>query len=234
MASTAEGLSGAIAVDFGKTCIRGIVFDMDGLLLDTERLYMRAYQQACHESGVELKDETYFDMIGHRADTSHAILRRAIGADAPINVIIDASRRYYYNYIEHDGIPLLKGAEDLVKYFAKKGLPMAIATSTFYDLACNKLDLVNLRRYFVDIVSGDRVTHGKPKPEIYLKACKLLELPPTECLALEDSPTGLRAAHSAGLATVLVPDLKPSTAEAFALADKTYTTLDDFLKYLKR
>lgn len=212
-----------------RSC-KAILFDMDGLMLDTERIYMRAYQQAGLEHGLVIADDLYLEMIGFRANASHEILRRGLGPGAPIEEIIEAARRHYYAQIERNGVPLRPGLKELLDYLHGEKLPLAVATSTHYDLARRKLEAVGLLKSFVGIVSGDQVPQGKPAPDIFLAASKLVGCPISECLVLEDSPIGVQAAHESGAYVVLIPDLKHPTREMRALADEIYPSLDAFLR----
>ncbi len=210
--------------------VKAVIFDMDGLLLDTERLFKNAYMMAANEFGLDFPEEIYHRMIGHRADASQAILRENFSQDAPIEEIIDAARRYYYTLIEKGGIPLRPGVAETLDYFDGLELPMALATSTHRELALAKLRSVHLLNRFTAVVSGDEVEHGKPAPDIYLEAGQRVCTPPENCLVLEDSPTGLKAAHAAGMIAVHVPDLLPPTEETQAIAFAAFESLTDFLQ----
>lgn len=213
--------------------IKAVIFDMDGLLLDTERIFMSAYQMAANELGYDLSEKVYTKMIGHRADSSQAILRASFDADAPVDEIIDSARRYYYTLLEKGGIPLRPGVEAVLDYFSALDIPMAVATSTHRDLALTKLKSVHLLNRFTAVVSGDEVENGKPAPDIYLEAARLVDTLPAQCLVLEDSPTGLRAAHAAGMVPVHIPDLQPSTSLTESIAFAVFPSLIDFLTAYK-
>lgn len=210
--------------------IRAVIYDMDGLLLDTERLYKRAYQKAANELGYDFPDEFYVLMIGHRADASQRILREAMPAGAAVEDIIDAARRYYYTLIEDGGLTLKEGVAELLDFCDQRGLPMAVATSTHRRLTHDKLRAVKLLPRFKAILCGDQITHGKPAPDIHLAAAHALGIEPRYCLVLEDSPAGLQAAHAAGTIPVHIPDLKPPTEKTLELAWRVYPTLTEFLK----
>ncbi|WOO41262.1 HAD family phosphatase [Rubellicoccus peritrichatus] len=214
--------------------IQAVIFDMDGLLLDTERLFMAAYQQAANELGLDFPEELYQSMIGHRADSSQQILRDGIAVGEHADEIIDAARRYYYTAIETKGIPLRPGVEETIEYCEREGLPMAVATSTHKALALIKLKHVGLLDRFTAVVSGDEVEHGKPAPDIYLAAGKLLDIDITRCVVLEDSPPGLKAARAAGALAIFIPDLLPDSDDTRAIAKHVYYSLNDFLEAFKK
>lgn len=215
-------------LDFSK--IQAVIFDMDGLLLDTERLFLKAYQQAANELGIDLPESLYLNMLGHRADASQSILRQGLATGAPIEEIIDYARRYYYRAIEQDGIPLRPGAVETVAYCRQQELPIAVATSTHRALAHTKLERAGLLKCFQAVVSGDEVEHGKPAPDIYLAAAQQLSTPPSGCLVLEDSPPGLQAARAASTQPVLIPDLYIHNSETEQFAAAVYTSLNHFLE----
>ncbi|MBC2596218.1 HAD family phosphatase [Ruficoccus amylovorans] len=208
--------------------IRGVIFDMDGLMLDTERLFRRAYQQAAMEVGVDFPDELYAAMIGHRADSSQRIMREGLGADAPCEEIIEGARRHYYALLEKGGVPIRPGLLDTLDYLDEISLPRAVATSTHEGLSRSKLTATGLIKRLPVIVSGDQVPNGKPAPDIYLRAAELLGLAPEDCLVLEDSPTGLEGAYRAGMMPVLIPDLQTPTALMREQAAFIFPSLREF------
>ncbi|WP_200163401.1 HAD family hydrolase [Cerasicoccus arenae] len=213
--------------------VRGVIFDMDGLLLDTERLFKKAYQRSASQHGIVLKDSVYDMMIGLRSDASQRILREQLGPDAPSAAIIEGARHYYYMQIEEEGIPLRPGVREMFDYLDELDFPRAVATSTHHKLATLKLRSVGLLDRVVGIVSGDQVAHGKPAPDIYLAAAKLIGIPPEECLALEDSPPGVIAARKANCVTIMVPDLQAPNAVTRSMANFIYESLHDVALALK-
>lgn len=213
--------------------VRGVIFDMDGLLLDTERLFKRAYQKAATQHGIVLDDEIYDQMIGLRSDASQRVLREQLGPEAPSAAIIEGARHNYYMQIEEEGIPLRPGVPEFFSYIEELGFPKAVATSTHHELAMIKLRVVGLIDRVVGVVSGDQVAHGKPEPDIYLEAAKLIGLPPEDCLALEDSPPGVVAARKAGCVTVMVPDLQAPNDITRSMANFIYDSLFDVMAALK-
>lgn len=207
----------------------GVVFDMDGLLLDTERLSFRAYQKAALEFGVDFPEALYLEMIGLRSDAAQSVLRSGLGNQAPGREIIHNARRHYYNLIVDEGISLKPGVLGLLRFLEAHGLPVAVATSTHQELAQHKLQRVGLGGRFRFVVSGHEVAQGKPAPDIFLEAAGRLGFAPESLLAIEDSESGFRAAHGANMPVVVVPDMKPATAEMEAGAVAVYASLEELL-----
>ncbi len=213
--------------------VRGVIFDMDGLLLDTERIFKKAYQRSANQHGIVLQDDVYDQMIGLRSDASQRVLREALGPSAPSAAIIEGARHYYYMQIEEEGIPLRPGVLEMFDYIESLGFPMTVATSTHHELAMIKLRVVGLLDRVVGIVSGDQVAKGKPEPDIYQAAAKLIGVEPEHCLALEDSPPGVIAARKANCVTIMIPDLQAPNAVTRSMANFIYESLHDVVRELK-
>ncbi len=213
--------------------VQGVIFDMDGLLLDTERLFKKAYQRSASQHGIVLEDSVYDMMIGLRSDASQRVLREQLGPNAPSAAIIEGARHYYYMQIEEEGIPLRPGVLEMFDYVESLGFPMAVATSTHHELAMIKLRVVGLLERVVGIVSGDQVAKGKPEPDIFLAAAKLIGVPPENCLALEDSPPGVIAARKAECVTIMVPDLQAPNAVTRSMANFIHASLHEVVEALK-
>ena len=203
--------------------IKGVIFDMDGLLLDTERISMRAWQVGARQYGIEMPEELFLKMIGHRNEDCLAILQEFAGRDIPREAIARTMYADYEHQLE-EGVPLMPGAGELVAKLAAEGVPLAVATSTHRALACKKLAAAGLLRFFHGVTGGDQVAHGKPAPDIYLAALDSLHdalrkdksgnILPWECLAFEDSSPGVLAATAANMHVVAIPDLTQPTPEA--------------------
>jgi HAD superfamily hydrolase (TIGR01509 family) len=184
-----------------------LVFDMDGLLLDTERIALDAFQAACRGHGVVVDKEIYYLCIGSNNDGTREILQCALGPDFPYDRISKDWMELYHQRVSTQAVDLKDGALALLELVRRRRLPAALATSTHTALATTKLRLAGLDSYFSAIIGGDAVTHGKPHPEPYLAATRALGHSPAACWAIEDSDNGVRAAHAAGLFVLQVPDL---------------------------
>jgi len=192
--------------------LEAVVFDMDGTLLDTEAMYKEAIFTACRLVGYEMTDEFHRGMIGHPRDRNRAALVDFFGPAFPLAAYLEhcsAAVRTRFR----QSLSLKAGAMDLLQLVASIPLPTAVATSTPRDEAVEHLTLAGLIDFFPVIVSRTDVSQGKPHPETYLRAASLLSVDPRNCLAIEDSHNGIRAAHAAGMATIMVPDMQTPTKE---------------------
>ncbi len=187
--------------------IRGVLFDMDGLLLDTEKLYTRFWMEACHFYGFPMTLEQALKMRAANAGLSEENLHNFFGPGADYRRIRAKRIELMDAFIEEEGVETKPGILDLLDALDARGIPAAITSSAPKDRIKKHLASVNLLHRFTAICSGHDLPHGKPAPDIYLLGAAILNLPPESCLALEDSPVGILAAHRAGCVTVMVPDL---------------------------
>ena len=212
---------------------QAIVFDMDGLLLDTERIAMALFEEACGLHGVTYDQALYERCIGTSMQGTREILEGALGAETYHRVDREWSRLYRARVGTH-AVDVKAGARELLELVRRAGLPTALATSTATPLAKIKLNLAGLDRYFATIVGGDAVTRGKPHPEPYLTAARSLGVTPERCWAVEDSDNGVRAAHAAGLFVFQVPDLVQPAPDVRRLGHPVVGSLHDVVRALAR
>jgi HAD superfamily hydrolase (TIGR01509 family) len=184
--------------------IRAIVFDMDGLMVDSEPLAKKAWRTFLESHGHTLDAETSSAMLGLRLmDCSRMVKERF---DLPLSVEQIAQQRsqWFLDALQGNLQPL-PGLLELLRAIDERGLPRAVATSSPKFYAPVALREIGAAEGFAAIITGDMVANGKPAPDIYLAAAEALQLPPSACLALEDSPNGVRAAKSAGMRCIAVP-----------------------------
>jgi HAD superfamily hydrolase (TIGR01509 family) len=184
-----------------------VIFDMDGLMFDTERVATRAWKQTFRDLGYELTDDLNLAMVGRNEPDSNAIIAEAMGPRFPVVQCRREANDRYIRLLESEGIPLKPGLNNLLDFLKTSAIPSAVATSTQRYLAMRKLSLAGLISRFSAIVAGDDVQKGKPEPDLFLEAARLLNSAPERCVVLEDSPAGIRAANAAGMIPVMVPDL---------------------------
>ncbi|CUH75258.1 HAD family hydrolase [Tropicibacter naphthalenivorans] len=195
-----------------------VVFDLDGTLLDTERLAIQAGRAALARMGHTLTEALFYQLIGCDRDTGRAILTQALGPlDFPA---LEAAWKEESTRLHRQGVPLKPGALDLISRIDALGLPKAIATSSQRDGALAKLDISGLAPHFDVVVTRDCVRTPKPAPEAFLLAAQRLNVDPGQALAFEDSAPGAKSAYAAGMRVVLVPDIvTPKDAPAHHVAN---------------
>lgn len=195
---------------------RAVVFDMDGLLFDTESLYREAMIATALKLGVEMSDATFLRMIGLPADTSRLVLLDQYGPDFDVERFWMESAAQFRT-AGHGREYLKAGALELLDRLDELALPKAIATSSGHASVDRHLADHGLTGRFRHIIASGDYARGKPQPDPYLRAAELLGFAPQDCLALEDSHNGVRSAASAGMMTIMVPDLLEATDEMRAL-----------------
>ena len=209
-----------------------LILDMDGLLIDTERLYLEVNVLAAAELGYTLAPETNLGMVGVAIDGCRRLLAEAHGDGFPFERFRDLG----YELLESrmaDGVPVKPGALELVDWAKDEGLPVGVATSTRRARAEHHLARVGLLGLLDGLVTRDDVTLAKPAPEPYLRAAGLLGVAPGAALAAEDSANGVRAAAAAGVPVVMVPDVLEATEELRALAHAVVPDLHHVLAALR-
>jgi HAD superfamily hydrolase (TIGR01509 family) len=213
--------------------LSAVIFDMDGLLLDTERLAKRAWMSAAAEHQLELTESIYHGMIGMGGDEGRRYLRGHSLDDQLVAEVERSAWANYARYLEQEGVPCKQGLFEVLDFLDSRQMRRAVATSTRTELAERKLARVGVLDRFDAVVGGDQVRNGKPAPDIYLRAAERLERGPDECIVLEDSRNGVRAASAAGMTVILVPDLCPIDQETEQLAFRTARSLLDVVGALE-
>ena len=214
--------------------VKAFVFDMDGLLLDTERLCLNSFMKACLRYGIDerVSRPLFINVIGNNAVTSNAYFTREFAA---LGVSFDELKHEwdedYHGIITNQPIPLMPGVEALLECLHENNQPMGVATSTRREMAIHKLQSVGVYDYFQFVVGGDEVANGKPNPEIYLKAVGIHGERPEDCLAFEDSTNGVLSAIGAGMHVVQVPNLVPVTDELRAHGHHIVSSLSDVVPH---
>jgi HAD superfamily hydrolase (TIGR01509 family) len=191
--------------------LAAVVFDMDGLLLDSERVSQEVLLKAARIVGAPLTPETALKMVGRNAASGYLFLTELFGSEAAVTPFLEKTHQLYEAEFEAGRIPLKQGVPELLDTLDELKIPRAIATSTRRHIAIRKLTKVDILTRFDHIIGGDEVVNGKPAPDIYLKACSFLGMEPRHCIACEDSNFGIQAAFSAGLRPILIPDLLTPT-----------------------
>lgn len=204
--------------------IEAIVFDMDGLLFDSEQIVQRSWEEAGNQLGLEHMGETIYHTLGMNLAGRNHYFRNTIAKDFPCEEFAKQARIWFYKIVNEEGLPMKNGARELLEYGKANGYRMAIATSSRREYALKNLKAAKIYDFDAGVF-GDMVQHAKPDPEIYLKACDSIGAAPANCIALEDAPAGIRAAYAAGMKPIMIPDLVAPTPEIEVLLYETCDTL---------
>lgn len=202
-----------------------IIFDMDGLVLDTESTYQIAWQQAAIAMGYQFSDEFCLSMTGLHSEAVTQGLLEYCGADFDLKQFAEFSGNYWRSYVQQYGIKQKPGLDLLLEVIKKHHIPFCLATNSAEINARECLEWAGLENTFKLIVSRDHVKHGKPEPDIFFKAAESLQCPISNCLVLEDSITGIKAARKAGAYSFLIPSQKQVSTELFELCDAVFNNL---------
>ena len=213
--------------------ISAVVFDLDGVLVDSEQLWDSARRELVAERGGAWRDDATHAMMGMSAPEWSHYLRDELGVDldppAISAAVIERLARLY-----RERLPLLPGARAAV-ITASERWPLALASSANREIIDLVLELADLGEYFSASVSSEEVAHGKPAPDVYLEAARRLGVAPTECAAVEDSTNGLRSAAAAGMTVIAIPNQAfPPSEDALQLATAVVPSLDELVPTLER
>jgi len=214
--------------------IRGAIFDMDGLLIDTEKLYLRYWKQAAADFGYDMRDEHVYAIRSLARKYSIPKLKSFFGEDFPTEEVRRRRTELINAHVEANGIELKKGLFHLLDYLREKGIRLAVATATPRERTLLYLNKIGAADRFDAVICGDMVVSGKPDPEIYLTAARELGIPAEECAAFEDSPNGLKAARAAGCRVVMIPDMTQPQPEDAPFYDAVYPSLDEAIAFFER
>ncbi len=211
----------------------GVIFDMDGLMLDTERIARLAWQEAARDAGFEMSDAVFSLMIGRSKRDSGELMREHLGPGFEFEKAHAATSVIFEKMVERDGLPLKPGVRELLDDLTARRVPLGVATSTRNPIAGVRLQQVDLLKYFAVLVTGEQISRGKPEPDIYLEAVRRLGIDASTSYALEDSFAGVRSAHGAGLQVIMVPDLLQPTPEIAAFTHAIAKSLLDVPELLR-
>ena len=209
---------------------KAFVFDMDGLIFDSERIVKRSWNGSGQEMGLGNVGEHIYNTLGMNRASRKKYYEDNIRKDFPFDEFSALTRKNFFAIVEKEGLPMKPGVKEILAYGKENGMKLALATSSSRDYAMKCLRDAGIDTFFDGIVCGDMVTHSKPDPEIYLKACELVGVKPEEAVAFEDAPAGIRSAYAAGMKVVMVPDLVQPKEEIKDMIWQKWETLKDVFK----
>ena len=211
---------------------KAAIFDMDGLLIDSERAISKAWIEGAQALGFRLQMADFMDVIGRASQQSEAILIGLLGSEEAMRATAAKARTLLPQAGGGPVFPLKSGALPLLQALHAAGIPCAVASSSNVDEIRHRLGHVDVLKYFRCIAGGNEVTHGKPDPALYLLAAARLDVEPEDCIAFEDSENGARAAQAAGVRVVIVPDLKHPPDDVAARAHGVIDSLAEAIDHV--
>ncbi len=213
--------------------MRNVIFDMDGVIFDTERLYIECIRPAAEKYGITGIEDAARACIGLTDVETKRLMRERFGEDAPLKAIEQEAFKAFQKRYEEEGLTVKDGVVELLEYLKQAGARIAIGSSTEHDIVEMELRDAGLLEYFDVLACGDMVQHSKPEPDVFLLAAELLDAEPADCIIIEDSFNGVTAARRAGATVYMVPDLLEPTAEIRAMADKVFGSLHEVKEWLE-
>ena len=212
--------------------IKAVLFDMDGVIFDTERINAKGWKQVAARYQIALTDERIGMLRGRTADVARNLFHEWFGDEVDYDEARGARLEMLMQHLDEHGTPLKPGVREIFSYLKENHIKTALATSTQRERVEIYFEKGNLPLQFDATVCGREVKNGKPAPDVFLKAAELLGVEPGECLVIEDSYNGIRAANAAGCQIVMVPDMDEPTEETKAVCAQTVDSLYDVIRYL--
>lgn len=212
---------------------QAVVFDMDGVIFDTERLVIEFWKEVAKKHNIPNVKHTCIQCLGTNRVRTREIFLENYGADFPFDPYRAEVTELFNTHYKGVPLPTKPGVRELLSYLQEQDIKVGLASSTAQHLVRDEIGTAGLLPYFQTLVCGDMVEHSKPAPDIFLKACEILNADPTKSIAIEDSFNGIRSAHCAGMTPIMVPDQVQPTDEIRALAFHVMPSLLDVLNWLK-
>lgn len=210
-----------------------VIFDMDGLMFDTEKLAISAWIKAGKSFDINIPESVVIKTIGLDANGAEKVFKKHLGDSFTFFDIRKLRIEYAKDFIEKNGIPIKKGLYELLEFLDEKPVLKAVATSTERERAEMLLSSANIKDKFNIIICGDDISQGKPEPDIFLAVARKLGCNPQECLVLEDSENGIIAASKANMMPILIPDIKNPSIEIEKLAAKKFNSLIEVKEFIE-
>ena len=213
--------------------IKAIIFDMDGLMIDSERVTFECYQERLKDMNLTMDEEFYKTLLGKPIKGIYQRFYDVYGNYFPIENVIQDVHQLIAEHFETEGVPVKKGLVELLHYLKDNNYKTIVATSSNRDRVDKILAQAKITEFFDDSICGDEVTKGKPNPEVFLKSCQKLGVNVDEAIVLEDSEAGIQASYDANIKVICIPDMKYPEKQ---YEEKTFKILKDLTEvtaYLK-
>ena len=211
---------------------KAVIFDMDGVIFDTEKVYLDIWIEVFEKYGYKMTKELYVNVMGTGRKNVIKTFLENFGDDLPIEKMYEEKDNQLFYIIENQGIPLKEGVKELFSMLKEKNYKIALATSAKRERVEKQIKDKWLKESFDAIVCGDDVDKGKPSPDIFLKAAKKIDVEPENCFVVEDSPAGIKAAFSGGMKGIHVEDLKAADEDILKYCEKNFKNLQEIKEYL--
>lgn len=211
---------------------KAVIFDMDGVIFDTEKVYLDIWIEVFEKYGYKMTKELYVNVMGTGRKNVIKTFLENFGDDLPIEKMYEEKDNQLFYRIENQGIPLKEGVKELFSMLKEKNYKIALATSAKRERVEKQIKDKWLKESFDAIVCGDDVEKGKPSPDIFLKAAKKIDVEPENCFVVEDSPAGIKAAFSGGMKGIHVEDLKAADEDILKYCEKNFKNLQEIKEYL--
>lgn len=205
--------------------MKAVIFDMDGVLIDTEKYLVKFWCQAGREFGYDIKREDALMIRSLAGKYAKPKLQSIYGEDFNYAGVRQRRKELMQDWLEKNGIEKKEGVDEILPYLKEKGLKIAVATATDEERAIKYLKKIGIYHWFDQVICANMVENGKPMPDIYLYACEQIGEEPKNCYAVEDSPNGVKAAVLAGCRVIMVPDLSEPDKETEKLLYTKVTSL---------
>ncbi len=213
---------------------KGAIFDMDGLMIDSERIVLMGYEFAARKFGYDDKIlELARYSIGRTLNDTRKIFNDAMGGDFDYDTFKPNVSGFVRDYYKKNGVPVKKGLFELIDALKRKNYRLCIATSTRRKTASEVLEKAGILRHFEDLVCGDDINRGKPFPDIFLEASRRIDVSPGDCFVFEDSINGIKAAHAAHTKPIMIPDLTEPTDEIIPMIYRRFSSLDEAIPLIE-
>lgn len=211
---------------------KAVVFDMDGVIFDSERMVYQAWIELADKYNLENMDEVYYQCIGVNASKTREIFLNYYGEDFPYEIYAKEASKWFHDRFDGGRLPLKSGIKEILMFLKENGYKIGLASSTRKAVVKQEIEDAGLLSFFDNLTCGDMLKKSKPEPDIFLMACESLGVLPQEAIAIEDSYNGIRAAYRAKMTPIMVPDMIAPDEEMKGLAHKICKDLNEVRVWL--